>query len=396
MTQPLVQIHDTLYTNPKGLVRDTASYSARQKFKHCRRLFKLSYVDGWRQRTEGVSTVFGDIVEKAWMHSVKHKGQGGPSEFTRLWHEAATVPGFEKRIYRGAEESFSCLMRSGQEMMRIFEIRFASYPFQHVEFQVPLKKKIFPGTSYDSLKNVAYVDAICSVDENHPALPPPLKPGPRSVIVDCKTSGEWFPEKLICLDPQLIEYGWMHPASDTFAFLNFIKDSHGFKSGSRVTLLESAGAFEAGREVAVLDKANPLEVWIGTPSAVDAYDKACRAANGMSLKGNALTAAAENFLALGVAVKVPNTHVSKQRVQFVAATIHPDVIAEAGKVIGQTTVEMVFAHEQDFYPMEPGLRYPDKKCRMCDMRSICSGDNDLRDKSLKKVGEEWLDSLVEG
>jgi hypothetical protein len=82
-------------------------------------------------------------------------------------------------------------------------------------------------------------------------------------------------------------------------------------------------------------------------------------------------------------------------VQFATDRLNPEAIGDMGKVVGQTTVEMVVAHEQDFYPMEPGIRYPSDKCSGCDMRSICSGDNNERDQYLTRTGEEWLDSTVE-
>jgi len=55
----------------------------------------------------------------------------------------------------------------------------------------------------------------------------------------------------------------------------------------------------------------------------------------------------------------------------------------------------VVAHEEDFYPMEPGIRFPSDKCSGCDMRWICAGDAEGRDANLKRIGEEWLDSDVE-
>lgn len=392
----LVQLHEVLYMNPKGQSRNIASYSSRSKFKHCKRLFKLQYIEGWHPRIDGVSMVFGNVVEAAWMHSTKMGGREGVPIFTELWNKARKEKDFEKRVYRGNEDSFDNLMRCGQEMLRIFELRFESYPLANIKFQVPLRKKIFPNTSYDKIENLAYVDAICEVDPHHPALPKVewnvnLL---RRIIIDVKTSGVLFPEKLISLDPQLIEYAWMDGRAFTLGFLNFVKESHGFKFGSRVTLLEPAGELLAGSDVTVLDKANALEAWVGTPAAAAGYAKACKGADGKDLKGKALDKAAADFLAIA-AVKVPNAAFSKQRVQFVAAVIPEEHVHEMGKVIAMTTVEMVVSHEQDFYPMEPGLRYPDKKCTTCEMRSICAGDNEMRDRLLAKTGEEWLDNLVD-
>lgn len=390
--------HNVLYVTPDGKFKDSASYSSRATFKHCKRLFRLTRIDGWRLRVEGVSTNFGNAVEGAFIHSTKNGGHGGVDAFTDLWNKEHKSKDFDKRMYRGNEDSFENLMRCGQEMLQIFELRFAMYPLEGAEFQVPLRKKIFPGTSYDRLTNLAYIDCVSKVDPHHPALTKVSSwsgSQKRKLIIDVKTSGALFPEKLIGLDPQLIEYAWQDGETFDVAFLNFVKESHGYKFNSRVTLLRDAGAYKAGGDVIVLDKPNPLEVWIGTQACADAYDKACTGADKKSLKGKALDAAAANFLSSSPAICVPQTAVSKQRVQFVSARIDPANVEEMGKVVGQTTVEMVVAHEQDFYPMESGLRYPAKKCMTCDMRYICSGDNEGRDRMLTKVGEEWLDSLVD-
>ncbi len=86
---------------------------------------------------------------------------------------------------------------------------------------------------------------------------------------------------------------------------------------------------------------------------------------------------------------------TKQLIQFASARIGKQELEDMGKVVGQVTVEMVVAHETDFYPMEPGLRFPSEKCVMCDMRFICSGDGDGRDRFLTRAGEEWLDTTIE-
>lgn len=328
---------------------------------------------------------FGHAIEGGWVYSCQHGGHGGPAAFTELWTKASKEKDFDKLIYRGDELSFDNLMRIGQEMLMIFEARWSLYPFSQaskLRFQLPLKKRIFPSTTYDKIENIAYLDAVVSLPEGE-------------LIIDCKTSGQLFPEGLIVLDPQLVEYAWML-GSNFAGFLNFVKESHGYKSGSYVSLLENAGPFLAGSEVRVLDKNKDGSVWIGTKATLDAYDKACRAPEGWSLKGKALDDAAETFLAFAPAFKVQPSVLSKQRVQFCTARIPDEDIAEMGKMIGQTTVEMVMAHEQNFYPMEASIRFPQRKCLTCDMRSICTNNREERDAVLTRTGEEWMDAVIEG
>ena len=113
--------------------------------------------------------------------------------------------------------------------------------------------------------------------------------------------------------------------------------------------------------------------------------------DGKEVKGKAAATVSTDFFAKGYALRVPQVAVSKQLVQFAAARIPQSTMDDMGKVIGQLTVEMVMAHEQQFYPMEPGLRYPSEKCPRCDMRYICMGDDAGRDKNLVREGADPLD-----
>lgn len=392
-------VHNVLYVMPNGQFKASSSYSARSDFKFCKRLFQLRRVRGWRKKEEGVAMEFGKIVESAVCHQIKF-GEGGLARFVREWTAFKESKNFEKRVYTDVEESWENCLRIGTEWLIIFAIRAKSYPFHNSIFQLPLRKKIFQDTSYDALENVAYIDIYSEPDPRHPMLQPwPDFVGTRRpLITDVKTASKPCPKSYIVLDPQLIEYAYMrrNPAvkGQDVAFLWFEKKTHGFKFNSRVTLLEAAGPFKAGEPVVVLDKVGE-DVWVGTQTSADSYSKACTGPNGKSLTGKALNAAAELYLALGAATLVPQRLVSKQTVTFVSALIPDENIAEMGKIIGQTTVEMVVAHEEDFYPMEPGVRYPSEKCPSCEMRWICSGDGDSRDKFLTRFGEEWLDTTIE-
>lgn len=385
-------VHNVLYVLPNGEFKSSSSYSARADFKFCKRLFYLRRVRGWRKKEEGVAMEFGKIVESAVCHQIKF-GEGGLERFVREWTAFKSSQNFEKRTYSEVEESWENCLRIGSEWLAIFAIRAKSMPFHKALFQLPLRKKIFQDTSYDALENVAYIDIYSEPDWNHPMLQRWPGQGPRGLITDVKTASKPCPMKFIVLDPQLVEYAYMYKRNDV-AFLWFEKKTHGFKFNSRVTLLADAGPFKAGDVVTVLEKAGE-DVWVGTQTSADSYSRACNGPDGKTLRGKALDAAASLYLALGAATLVPQNLVSKQVVTFVSARIPDEAIAEMGKIIGQTTVEMVVAHEEDFYPMEPGVRFPSEKCPSCEMRWICSGDGDSRDKFLTRFGEEWLDTTIE-
>jgi hypothetical protein len=77
--------------------------------------------------------------------------------------------------------------------------------------------------------------------------------------------------------------------------------------------------------------------------------------------------------------------------QFVTTRISQEDINDMSRLIGRTTVEMVVAHEENFYPKDPGIRFPAEKCNFCDMHFICTGDTVSRDLMLSRTGEEWLE-----
>lgn len=388
--------HNVLYILPDGSPKNTSSYSARQAFRKCKRYFQLTRVLGYRRKEEGVATDLGKIVEAAISFHLRF-GHGGVENFVAFWTAFRESKNFEKRTYTDVEESWENCLRIGREWLTIFELRAAKYPFHKAMFQLPLRKTIFPNTSYSELKNVAYIDIFSQPDPSHPLLvniPPEERGETRPLITDVKTASKELPKELIALDPQLIEYAWQEGNALDVGFLWLVKKSHGMKSGSRITLLIDAAPFRAGDELIVLDKEEE-GVWIGTNPMLDAYDRACRDASGASLRGNALKVAAAAWLMGSPAVNVPLAAVSKQLVQFATARLTRENVQEMGRTIGQATVEMVVAHEQDFYPMEPGLRFPEEKCTKCDMRYICAGDTEGRDKFLSQVGFEWLDSTIE-
>lgn len=384
-------MNKVLYVNPKGEPRSRSSYSARKDFKFCKRKFYLTRVLGWRDKQFGVSFAFGKVIEAAAQYHVQNGGKGGPEKFLELWAKVKMTPDFSKYTYRPVEESYENLMRVGREMLRIFAARLPKLPISDgngmPRFQVPLRKLVFPGVAeYDTIENDAYLDILATVAWNHPALTPIHVHGlgagdvgvmPRNVVIDCKTASKDLAEALVRLDPQLVEYAWMIRNALDVAFLWFVKKGHGYVSGSIITLLEDVGPWKAGRELTVLSKGQE-QTLIGT-AAMYAYGK--------ELPEGSRKIAWE----IAGALRANNSVLSKQRLQFASARLAEQEVDEAGRLVGQTTVEMIMAHEQNFYPMEGGIRFPDEKCNFCSMRWLCINDSRGRDENLTRAGEEWLD-----
>ena len=374
--------------------------------------------------------IFGRCIESgltAYEESGR-KADSGVKMFRRMWEEVKLMPEFKDLIYTACETSWDQLLKSGEQMMKLYEFRAPHLPIFKPLFQQRLRKTIFPGTNLAMLENVAVLDILCFPPWDHKMLPkiavdmscsdcatrwscsleadgPPFVPcaehSKRDLIIDVKTSGKEFPVDLVALDPQLAEYAWQTRIPDV-AFLWFVKCGHGFKKGSRISLLKEVGAMWAGWEGLVIavedDEAKSTSViQAGGPAALAAYDAALKDSDGKTLRGKALEAAKKDAVDKGLAdgsiISVSSQDVTKQRIQFAAARLTEQDMDEVGRSVAQTTVEMVRAHEQDFYEKQAGVRFPNEKCGFCSMRFHCLHDSDGRDKNLTRRGEEWLDGV---
>lgn len=437
--------HPVLYTNAQGRPVTHGSYSARRLFRYCPRLFKLERVDGWKQIEERASALFGKCNEAAhqWHEENGRQLGTGIAKFTELWNNVAAMPGADKFVYADYEGDWAGLLRAGQEMQRLYEIKAPSLPISlrpRPRFQVPLRKKIFPGTELDVLENVAYLDILSFPDWDHPMLvhvPRPEGAEFRPLIIDAKTSGVDLIPELIPLDPQLAEYAWQSRIPDV-AFLWFVKHSHTLERRNRITTLEFIDGIPAGTDLFVLGVQRPEKVkppkppkkkkgeetdvsseallntladaivdsipsapvsneiervFLGDAHALQAFYDHTRAFHPSS---NAYKEACATFYQARFVVSCTPNQITKQRLQFAAVRLDEEFINETGIGVGQDTVNMIKAHEEQFYPRTGGIRYPDQKCNNCSMRGICGNNPELRDKLLTRAGEEWFSGIETG
>lgn len=373
-----------VYINPQGIAKSNVSYSARLSFTKCKRYFKLSRIDGWKQKQENASLLFGKAVEAAIQFHVENGGTGGYNHFITLWERVKTIPNFENLHYAKTEQNWENLLHIGEEMLLIFQLRLPSLPIpieSATRFQVPLTKEIFPGSRLAGINNLAYIDLL-----THPEGKP--------LIIDIKTASGPMHSSLISLDAQLIEYAWQTGIHHV-GFLWLVKKGRELKSGDTVTLLKDYGEWKAGEEyvlLTTLERAdNAPVVLIGTTQSEAAYETAIQV-DGKTLRGKSLLEAKYAFADKAEGVQVVETvDLSKQRVQFATVHLDPQDVLDAGRRIGLTTVEMVSAHEGNFYPKEPGIRWPHDVCVNCEMRWICSNDPAGRDEHLVRAGDEWME-----
>jgi hypothetical protein len=425
-----------LYTNHKGQPVTHSSYSARQTFKKCPREFELTRIQGWSDKERRAAPLFGKCVEAgAQFHEDNSRKPGTAVErFVSLWNEVKLLPEFLQLRYTDSENGWESLLRAGTEMMKLYEIRAPFLPIStnpKALWQQTLRKQLFPGSELKDLENKAVLDLLSYPRWNHPLLPKidqPTEDLYRPLIIDIKTSGEDLSTDLIALDPQLTEYAWQGRIPD-IAFLWFVKRGHELRKGSRVTLLEEykkytvptckdcgaveteeqkqldkdcrcGGQFErqtrvwhAGYELIVLTVDNDT-AYVGEYSAYTEYDAALK-----GLRGKARDAAEMAHLIVaedaGKVAAVGVSSLTKQRLQFAAARLTEADMNEIGRDVAQTTVEMVRAHREGYYPKLAGIRFPNQKCNYCSMRFICLNRPDERDRNLTRKGEEWLDGIYE-
>ncbi len=402
-----------LYTNSSGKDVTHTSYSSRSTFKKCPRQFKLERVDGWSDKAMRAAPIFGKCIE-AGLQAYEESGRkedAGVKVFRRLWEEVKLLPEFKELIYTACEGDYDTLTKTGEQMMKLYELRAPYLPIFKPVFQQKIRKTIFPGTNLAMLENVAVLDILSFPPWNHKMLPKIEQPqtnegvefdGTRELIIDVKTSGKDFPTDLVALDPQLAEYAWQTRIPDV-AFLWFVKVGHGLKRDSRVSLLKKAGDFDdkfwAGWEGIIVhvgdeDKDGRCWVYVGDRAAHDEFYAVVK-----DLRSKAREAATKSTLDKlrqeGRAIAVSDLDVTKQKIQFAAARLAEDDMDEVGRSVAQTTVEMVRAHESDFYEKQPGVRFPNEKCGFCSMKWICLHRSEERDKNLMRRGEEWLDGAYD-
>ena len=81
---------------------------------------------------------------------------------------------------------------------------------------------------------------------------------------------------------------------------------------------------------------------------------------------------------------VPESAITKQKVQFKQAIITPESAEDIGRTIKRDIIAIAQATEKDFFPMQSGVRFPNEKCPFCPMRGICTGNSELRDVLLTR------------
>ena len=392
-----------LYINSKGAKWRKHSYSAGTDFDLCPFKYFLRHVQGWKERDNKARLLFGKALELAVQFYHEHDGQGAQDEFHRLWSI------FKDRndiAYTKTEKDWATLDADGDDLLRLYAIRQPSLPipFQgKIIFQREVKKEVFPGDpNYGEIEDAGICDIICFVDPRHPKLPridwKPEYGMLRPLIVDMKTSGRPYPEEqgMAAFDEQLRRYSWLSGIHDV-AFSVFVKCGRRLQKGSRVTLLADCGIFKAGDE-AVIAKFDIEKSWIVTNDyMLDRMDEAQgekKDKNG-NLKTNQTKEAKERAaLWLGTnGTLVPNTALTRQRIQFNAGFVTTESQLDAGQACANQIVGIVNAWRTKKWPNKFGVRFPHDNRSDPYFQAFVLKDEVFRKENFVKADEETMEDL---
>jgi hypothetical protein len=179
----------------------TYSFTQISQYLRCPRQYRYRYLDGWREREDRASMIFGRCFENAL--AAYFRKEDPTTTFFKEWKQQG-----DALLAYTKNDSWDRLYHQGIHLLERFaqddrvQIR---NPKQNL--QVKLTRPLPCGGDF-----VSYVDAIGEVDG-------------RKCIIDWKTTTSRYPEqpdRLLSLDPQLVCYSWMADISEV-AFVVFVR-----------------------------------------------------------------------------------------------------------------------------------------------------------------------------
>jgi hypothetical protein len=214
----------------------TFSYTQIAQYLRCPRSYRYRYLDGWREKENRASLLFGRAFEKAL--AVYFAGEDSAAELFKQWG-----------AYKGAAVEYSKgddwerMFRQGVQLLE----RLAQEDRIHISeprrnMQVKLVRPLSAGNDF-----VAYLDALGTLDG-------------KPTLLEWKTTTARYPEEpdgLLALDPQLICYSWISGISDV-AVVAFVR-----KRFSEIQYLKTTISDQQRREFAQLVGATVSQIEAG-------------------------------------------------------------------------------------------------------------------------------------
>lgn len=369
-----------LYINTKGKPHKRHSYSAGNEYDQCPLKYYLRRINGWRENENKARFLFGRALEESiqWHHD--HEGIGALEDFQHRW---AQHKDRKDLLYTATEKDWQTLNLDGQEMIMLYKIMQPKLPIPLggcSVFQREIAKEVFPGDpNYGEIEDAGKLDIIAYVQPNHPMLEPvtwnPQDGVYRPLIVDIKTSGVDFPEQsgIASFDTQLRRYSWLSGIRDV-ALLVFKKTGRSLRKGSRVTLLGDAhsGAksfkidYEAGQEVFIAEAGDDTSLIVPSENLGKEYG-----------------------------IPVPNSVLTRQRLQFLTGRVTKESADEAGEIAARQIVQIVNSWKNKSWPNTFGIRYPHDDRNDPYFRAFVLEDEMFKEQNFTKTDEENFDDLLE-
>ncbi len=166
----------------------TFSYTQIAQYLRCPRSYRYRYLDGWREKENRASLLFGRAFEKAL--AAYFAGGDSPAALFKQWESYQRA-----QVEYSKGDDWERMFRQGVQLLERLaqedRIRI-SQPQRNM--QVKLVRPLSTGNDF-----VAYLDAVGTLDG-------------KPTLLEWKTTTARYPEEpegLLALDPQLICYSWM-------------------------------------------------------------------------------------------------------------------------------------------------------------------------------------------
>ena len=171
----------------------TYSFTQISQYLRCPRQYRYRYLDGWREKEDKASMMFGRCFENSL--AAYFVGEDSTAAFFQEWRKYQ-----DASLAYAKNDSWDRLYHQGIHLLE----RFAQDDRVRIRrpkenLQVKLTRSLPSGGDF-----VSYIDAIGELDGT-------------KCIIDWKTTTCRYPEEpqgLLALDPQLICYSWMTGISD--------------------------------------------------------------------------------------------------------------------------------------------------------------------------------------
>jgi hypothetical protein len=179
----------------------TFSYSQISQYLRCPKAYRFRYLEGWREKEDRASLVFGRSFEKALAAYFE-----GADSSVALFKEWSAYQEAELAYSRG--DDWDHMLRQGIQLLeRLAQDNriVVAHPTQ--DLQVKLVRQLSNGNDF-----ISHIDGIGTLD------------GSRCLL-EWKTTTARYPEEpegLLALDPQLVCYSWMTGITDV-AIIAFVR-----------------------------------------------------------------------------------------------------------------------------------------------------------------------------